>query len=410
MVLHTLLTWYVPVLWEQRPCSSDRLEERSKAAVLGRPGRPMKAVILVGGLGTRLRPLTCNTPKPMIPLANRPFMEHMLIRLRDQGIDEVILAVRYLADQFRATLGDGSQFGLTLHIIEEHEPLGTAGAVKNVEHLLEGDTFVFNGDVLTDLDLRKMLAFHREKGSKTTIALTPVDDPTQFGLVETDTSQRIQRFLEKPRPEDVTTNLINAGTYIIHAEVFRYVPPNQFYMFERGLFPVLLQTGDPMFGYPTRDYWTDIGKPPTYLEVNHDILIGRVSLPLPGKEIANRVWLEGDAQIDDDVQLVGPLVIGPDVRIHKGAHLIGPAVIGARCQIGPDVVIEDAVLWEDNQLAEGVYLRRCVIGKATRIGAKTHIDGGAIIGDNCQIGAENRLDHGIRLWPEVVLGDQAISF
>lgn len=370
----------------------------------------MKAVILVGGLGTRLRPLTCNIPKPMIPLANRPLIEHMLLRLRDQGIDEVVLAVRYLADRFRATLGDGSQLGLKLHIIEEPEAMGTAGAVKNVEHLLDGDTYIFNGDVVTDLDLRAMLEFHREQKSKATIALTPVEDPTQFGLVEMNADQRILRFIEKPRAEDVRTNLINAGIYIINVDVFRYVPPNEFYMFERGLFPVLLQTGDPMFGYPTRDYWTDIGKPPAYLEVNHDILIGRVAFSFPGREIANRIWAEGEVSIEKGAQLVGPLVLGPDVTIAKGAHIIGPTVIGARCHIGPNVTIEDSVLWEDNRLEEGVHLRRCVLGKNNVIGARTAIYGGAIVGDDCVIGSENRLDNGIRLWPGSSIKDQSISF
>ncbi|NJP06705.1 MAG: NDP-sugar synthase [Chloroflexaceae bacterium] len=370
----------------------------------------MKAVILVGGLGTRLRPLTCNTPKPMIPLANRPFIEHMLLRLQEQGIEEVILAVRYLADQFRETLGDGSRLGLRVHVMEEAEPMGTAGAVKNVEHMLDGDTFIFNGDILTDLDLRAMLAFHQSKGSKTTIALTPVDDPTQFGLVEMNTENRVQRFLEKPRAEDVRTNLINAGTYIIHADMFRYVPPNQHYMFERGLFPVLLQTGDPMFGYPTRNYWTDIGRPHNYLEVNHDILIGRIQVPFPGREVRNRIWIDGETQIDDDVQLVGPLVIGAGVHIARGANIIGPTVIGARCHIGPNVTIEDAVLWEENRLEEGVSLRRCVLGRGNTVKSGTVITDGAIVSDHCQIGAENRLERGIRLWPESVIQDQSISF
>ncbi|NJN67802.1 MAG: NDP-sugar synthase [Chloroflexaceae bacterium] len=370
----------------------------------------MKGVILVGGLGTRLRPLTCNVPKPMIPLANRPLIERMLVRLRDQGIDEVVLAVRYLADHFRAAFGDGRELGITLHIMEERDPLGTAGAVKNSEHLLEGDVFVFNGDVVTSLDLQAMLDFHRRKGSKTTIALTPVDDPTQYGLVEMNTDNRILRFLEKPRAEDVMTNMINAGTYIINMEVFRYVPPGEFYMFERGLFPVLLQTGDPMYGYPTRDYWTDVGRPETYLEVNHNILIGRVQVPFPGQEIASRVWVEGAAHIEEGVQLVGPLVIGPDVTIARGASIIGPTVIGARCQIGPNSTVEEAVLWEDNCIEEGASLRRCVLGHGNTIGPRTVITGGAVVSDECTIGADNRLDHGVRLWPGTTLKDQAISF
>jgi mannose-1-phosphate guanylyltransferase len=371
----------------------------------------MKAVILVGGLGTRLRPLTVNTPKPMIPLINRPFIEHMLVRLRDQGIDEIILAVQYLAQRFRDALGDGSHLGIKLHIMEEDEPLGTAGAVKNVEHLLDETTFVFNGDIVTDLDLRAMLDFHRLHESKATIALTPVDDPTQFGLVEMDEQQRVQRFLEKPRAEDIKTNLINAGTYVLQTEAFRYVPPNQFFMFERGLFPVLLQMGDAMYGYPSRAYWTDIGKPQTYLDVNHDILIGRVKQYMPlGTEIESHVWVEGTPNIHESVQVVGPVVIGEGVRIERGARIIGPTVIGARCTIGPETLLENAVLWEGNRIEEGSTLRGCVLGNGNTIGPRSVVTGGTIISDNCVLGAENRLDNGIRLWPGTKLKDQAITF
>jgi mannose-1-phosphate guanylyltransferase len=370
----------------------------------------MKAVILVGGQGTRLRPLTCNTPKPMIPLVNQPFIEWMLLRLRDQGIDEVVLAVQYLADRFRDSLGDGSRLEMKLHIVEEPEPRGTAGAVKNVEHLLDGPTFVFNGDVMTDLDLQAMLAFHQAKQSKVTISLTPVDDPTQFGLVEMDGDNRVQRFLEKPRAEDITTNLINAGTYIIEPEVFRYVPPNQFYMFERGLFPVVLQTGDAMYGFPSRAYWTDIGKPQTYIDVHHDILIGKVRYDFRGQQVASRVWVDGEAVIHPTAQLVGPVVIGPGVVIERGARVIGPTVIGAGCQIGAECSLEGAVLWENNVLGEGVVLRNSVLGTGNQIGARTQIVDGSIIGDGCTLGVENRLERGIRIWPNTALGDKAISF
>jgi mannose-1-phosphate guanylyltransferase len=370
----------------------------------------MKAVILVGGLGTRLRPLTCNTPKPMIPLVNQPFIEHMLENLRDQGIEEVILAVQYLADRFRQSLGDGSRLGLKLHIIEEPEPRGTAGAVKNVEHMLDDTTFVFNGDVMTDLDLRAMLEYHRERASKLTIALTPVEDPTSFGLVETDTSGRIQRFIEKPRESEITTNMINAGTYVIEPDVFRYVPPAQYYMFERGLFPVLLQTGDPMYGYPSRAYWTDVGKPQTYLEVHHDILIGKVRYHFRGRQIADRIWQEDGADIHPSAQIVGPVVLGAGVQIAAGVRIIGPTVIGARCVIGTNVTIEGAVLWEDNVVEEGALLRSCVIGQGNQIGANTHIVDGTIVSDACVVGPENRLERGIRLWPQTQLGERAISF
>lgn len=370
----------------------------------------MKAVILVGGLGTRLRPLTCNTPKPMIPLLNQPFIEHMIENLRDQGIDEVILAVQYMADRFRAALGNGDRLGVKLHIIEEPEPRGTAGAVKNVEHMLDGPTFVFNGDVLTDLDLQAMLAFHQSKGSKLTIALTPVEDPTAYGLVETDSQGHIQRFVEKPRIDEITTDKINAGTYIIEPELFRYVPPNQHYMFERGLFPVVLQTKDPMYGYPSRAYWTDIGKPQAYLEVHHDILIGKFHYKMRGREIANRVWLEGDADIHPSAELVGPVLVGQGVRIGPRARIIGPSSIGAGCTIGAEAALEGAILWGNNEIGEGAVLRSCVIGNGNRVGPKVYITDGAIIGDNCTIDAENRLERGLRLWPDTHLKERAISF
>ena len=370
----------------------------------------MKAVILVGGLGTRLRPLTCNTPKPMIPLVNQPFIEYMLETLRDQGITEAVLAVQYLADRFREVLGDGSRLGMKLHIVEEPEPRGTAGAVKNVERLLDDTTFVFNGDVMTDLDLQAMLAYHRERGSACTIALTPVEDPTAFGLVETDATGRIQRFLEKPRPEDVTTNMINAGTYIIEPHVFRYVPPSQHYMFERGLFPVMLQTSDPMYGFASRSYWADVGKPQTYLEVHHDILIGKVRHTFRGRQIADRVWAEDGVDIHATAQLVGPIVLGAGVQIGAGAQVIGPTVIGARCVVGPNATIEASVLWDGNVVEEGASLRACVVGNRNRIGAKTHLAGGTIVSDQCVIGAENRLERGIRVWPGTQLKEQALSF
>jgi mannose-1-phosphate guanylyltransferase len=370
----------------------------------------MKAVILVGGLGTRLRPLTCNMPKPMIPLINQPFIEHMLENLRDQGIDEAILAVQYLADRFRAALGDGSRLGIKVHVVEEPEPRGTAGAVTNVEHLLDGTTFVFNGDVFTDLDLQAMLAFHREKASKLTIALTPVEDPTSFGLVETDSEGHIRRFLEKPRIDEITTNMINAGTYIIEPELFRYVPPAQYYMFERGLFPVVLQTGDAMYGYPSRAYWTDIGKPQTYLDVHHDILVGKVRYHISGEQIADRVWAQGPVEIHKGAQLMGPVVLGAGVRIAAGARIVGPTSIGPGCTIGQNTMIEGSVLWPETEVGEECLLRSCVVGSGNRIGPKAHIGDGAIIGDGCRIGAENRLERGIRLWPETELKEKAISF
>ncbi|HEU5086775.1 MAG TPA: NDP-sugar synthase, partial [Roseiflexaceae bacterium] len=273
-----------------------------------------------------------------------------------------------------------------------------------------GSTFVFNGDVMTDLDLQAMLKFHQEKHSKLTIALTPVEDPTAFGLVETDESGRIHRFVEKPRIDEITTNLINAGTYIIEPELFRYVPPAQHYMFERGLFPVVLQTGDLMYGYPSRAYWTDIGKPQAYIDVHHDILMGKFHYHINGEQIGERIWVQGKVDIHSSARIVGPVVLGDGVRIGPGSQIIGPTVIGANCLIGSNVAIEASVLWESNVIEDEASLRSCVIGKNNTIGSRVQLADGAIVSDNCRIGPENRLERGIRVWPDTVLKERSLTF
>ena len=370
----------------------------------------MKAVILVGGLGTRLRPLTCNTPKPMLPLVGMPFIEWMLTNLRDQGITEAILAVQYLADRFRHALGDGSRLGIKVHIIEEPEPRGTAGAVKHVAHLLDDTTFIFNGDVMTDLDLRAMLAYHRQRHSELTIALTPVEDPTAFGLVETTATGQITRFLEKPRPEEVTTNMINAGTYIMEPHLLDYIPAGQHYMFERGLFPTALHNQHAMYGFASDAYWTDIGKPQTYLEVHHDILNGNVRFGLPGIQQRPGLWVAPGVTVPADTAISGTVVIEERVIIGANVTIAGPTIIGAGSTIADGTTIRSSVLWHDNHIGAGCTITNAVIGHRNRVAADSNVLNGVIISDDCTIGSQNHLDRGLRLWPNAHLGDQTISF
>ncbi|MEY2845663.1 MAG: hypothetical protein RL076_1209 [Chloroflexota bacterium] len=370
----------------------------------------MKAVILVGGLGTRLRPLTCNTPKPMLPVVGTPFIEWMLTNLRNQGISEAILAVQYLADRFRTTLGDGSRLGMKVHIIEEPEPRGTCGAVKNVAHMLDDTTFIFNGDVMTDLDLQAMLRHHRQHQSELTIALTPVEDPTAFGLVETTAEGRITRFLEKPKPEEVTTNMINAGTYILEPHLLNYAPVNQHYMFERGLFPTALQNHHRMYGFASTAYWTDIGKPQTYLEVHHDILNGNMRFALPGRQVRADLWVGHNTDIPADTHIHGTVVIGDNVQIGAGVTIVGPTVIGNNVRIGAGSSISASVLWHHNTVGNTCHIDRAVIGNNNTIADECKIMHGVIISDDCTIGRQNHFDHSMRIWPMTQLGDQAISF
>ncbi|MCL5024966.1 MAG: NDP-sugar synthase [Chloroflexi bacterium] len=369
----------------------------------------MRAVILVGGEGTRMRPLTCNMPKPMLPVVNRPFLEHMLDYLKRYGISDVVLSMCYRPDVIQAHFGDGRSFGVELAYAVEQTPLGTAGAVKNAEQHVDETCFVFNGDILTDLDLRAMLEFHRRVGAKVTIALTPVEDPTAYGLVETDADRRIRRFTEKPAPDQVTTNLINAGTYIIEPEVLGLVPPDTFYMFERGLFPLLLEKGEPMFGFPSHSYWIDIGTPQKYLAVHHDILLGHVSLQPPGERAGDGLLAGKDCIVDPTARIVGPVVLGDRVSLGPEASIIGPVVIGNDCQVGSGSTVEEAVVWNGTSIGEKVTVKASVAAARCTIADGAIIDG-AIIADGCSIGSGNRLERGIKVWPGATLAPNTITF
>ena len=239
-----------------------------------------KAVILVGGPGTRLRPLTYDTPKSMIPVLNKPFMEYTLSYLKQFGVKDIVLTLNYLPDVIQDYFGDGSRFGVRLTYCMENEPLGTAGAVKNAEQYLDSTFIVFNGDIFTDLDLNDMLDCHRDKGSIATISLNWVDNPSAFGVVETDSNQRVMRFIEKPTPGEANTNWINAGTYFLEPEVLKHVPANRHYMFEKGLFPRLLELGESVYGYPFNGYWLDMGNLEKYLLLNRDLLLSKTNSPL----------------------------------------------------------------------------------------------------------------------------------
>lgn len=377
----------------------------------------MQAVILVGGEGTRLRPLTRNRPKPMQPMANRPFMAHIFAHLARYGIRDIILSMCYLPDVIEDYFGDGQRFGVNLTYVCEETPLGTAGAVKNVEGLLHDTFLVLNGDVLTDLDLTAMLAFHRQRQAALTIALTSVEDVRAYGLVELAPDQRIERFIEKPKTlEGITTNLINAGTYILEPFTLQYAPANEFYMFERGLFPTLLTQGESLFGYPSDAYWLDIGTPQKYRQGNFDILTGSAQTIPSGKLIADGVRAGIACQIAPDAELVGPIVLGDRCVISSKARIVGPTVLGDDCVIGPGAIIERSVLWQhvevsgatdqlpDTELRGAIVANNCVIGPGCYVGENV------VISDHCLIGAENRLDCGLRLWDHHTLAPKTITF
>lgn len=317
----------------------------------------------------RLRPLTDGIPKPMLPVLNHPFLEHTICYLKKYDITEIILALSYLPEVIKDYFGNGRRLGVRLHYTLEDSPLGTAGAVKNAEQYLDSTFAVLNGDIFTDIDIAAMHGFHRKRKSKATIALTWVDNPCAFGVVEADNDGRIRRFMEKPAPDEVTTNWINAGVYLIEPEVLQQVPKNTYYMFERGLFPRLLELGETMCGYRFHGQWFDMGTPEKYLCLNRDLLLSKNKPSLIGSPRENGLYCAEDTVIDPSVQISGPVVIARRSRIGQRVCLKGPVVIDADCAIGNAAVLEEAVLWHGVKIGEGAVLRRCVVGNGNEIGA-----------------------------------------
>ncbi len=341
----------------------------------------MKAVILVGGEGTRLRPLTYSTVKAMVPVLNRPFIEYVIRYLGRHKINEVILAMGYKPDSIIDYFGDAYRSGTKLIYSVEVSPLGTAGAVKNAERHIDDAFFVFNGDVFTDIDLSDMLSFHKRKKSKLTIALTAVEDPTQFGVVETDSDERITRFVEKPLKEEVTTNRINAGVYIIESEILQRIPQEKFFMFERDVFPVLIAEGEPLFGYPTDAYWIDTGTPEKYLQLTRDLMHDKsqhVSFQNHYIQISEQSTVHPGARIK------GPIMIDRNCKIGKNTHLRGPVVIGAECTIEAGCEIENCILWHNVTVGKGAILKDTIVANDNHIEDNANLEG-AVINDNIPV-------------------------
>ncbi|MBU1026613.1 MAG: NDP-sugar synthase [Candidatus Margulisbacteria bacterium] len=345
----------------------------------------MKAIIIAGGLGTRLRPLTNNIPKPIVPVANIPFVVHQIEHLVRHGIDEVILNLHYLSHEIKKILDDGKQWGIKIRYSIEEHPLGTAGAVKNAEQFFdEGPMVIFNGDVVTDLNISKLINYHREKKALVTLALTEVEDPTAFGLVITDNDGRVKQFLEKPSWEMVTAKTINAGTYVVDPKIFANVPKNEKYSFERQLYPGLLKKGEPIYGYLSDAYWIDIGTPAKYKEVHQAILRGEVAVRIDGTRINNRVWLGKDVHPDESVKFIGPSIVGERVKLGKETTIKDYVVVGQHVEVGEHSCLERAIIWRDTKIGKNVKLVDCILGKSCVIEDNVVIEG-AVLADGSKI-------------------------
>jgi mannose-1-phosphate guanylyltransferase len=361
----------------------------------------MKALILVGGEGTRLRPLTCNTPKAMVPVLNLPFLEHVIRHLLKHKIYDIVLAQGYLAQPIESYLGDGSRLGVRLSYIVEDTPLGTAGAIRYAQSHLDDTFLAMNGDIFTDLDITAMVGLHQERKAKVTIALTPVADPTAYGLIETDDRGRVLRFLEKPGWDEVTTNMINAGTYIIEPGILAQIPPERKVSIERETFPLLLSQGEPVYAFPSSSYWLDMGTPEKYHQLHRDLLGGKSShyTPATGKDvlIGEHCAVHPTARID------GPVVIGDNCTVGANARLTGPAVIGPGCTVLEGTVIQDSLVWEDVKLGPRATVKTSLVAGHCCLNADSTIQD-AVLGDNVTVSPGVKLKPGSKIWPGEIVG------
>jgi mannose-1-phosphate guanylyltransferase len=352
-----------------------------------------QAVILAGGQGTRLRPLTLARPKPVVPLLNHPFLAYQLSLLRQHDVTDVILSCSYRVEEVQAALGDGGAFGVRLRYVVEPEPLGTGGGVRNAATVASGTVFVLNGDVLTDVDLSAMRQFHESRGSRTTIFLTPVENPRVYGLVETTAEGRLTRFREKPGPDEtLPTNMINAGVYLIDAELLPRIPADRPVSIEREFFPALIDDRVPSYGWWAPAYWRDIGSPPAYLAAQIDLLDGRLQTALsPSGARRDGSWVGDGVRVEPDAVIEAPCVVGAGVIVERGSH-VGPfVVVGDGGRIGAGARLERAVLWERVEIGARASLAGAIVGADVTVGVGASIGEGVVLESGAIVPARTEL-------------------
>ena len=360
----------------------------------------MKAVVMAGGEGTRLRPMTANQPKPLLPVVNRPIMEHVLRLLKRHGFEDTVVTVQFLATLIRNYFGDGEELGMSLRYVAEEVPLGTAGSVKNAEEHLRGEPFiVISGDALTDIDLTDMVRFHRENGALVTIGLKRVANPLEFGIIIVDDNGRIQRFLEKPTWGQVFSDTVNTGIYIMEPEVLDHVAAGENVDWSSDVFPKLLEDGAPLYGYIAEGYWEDVGTHESYLRAQADVLSGKVDVEIDGFEVSPGIWVAEGAEVDPDAVLKGPLYIGDYAKVEAGAELREFTVLGSNVVVRSEAFLHRAVVHDNVYVGTRTNLRGCVVGKNTDIMAGARVEEGTVVGEECVIEAEAYLANNIKVYP-----------
>lgn len=367
----------------------------------------MQAVILVGGLGTRLRPITYDVPKSLVPLRNKPFMGYMLDFLRGGGLDGAVLSLGYLPDPIQEYLAGHDLDGFSVDYAVEDRALGTAGGIKNAQRYLDGGPVVaVNGDVLSGADLRTLIEVHQRSGALATITLTSVEDPTAYGLVEVDHDMKVRRFIEKPAADEVTTNLVNAGIYVLEPEVLDMISAGREVSIEREVFPDLQAMGQ-LRAHVSSSYWRDIGTPRSYLAASHDVLSGAVGAPREGFQYCD---IDESVRKGKNVKLLPPVSVAEGCEIESHATIGGRSSLARGCRVGEGAVVEGSILLEGAEVEAGAVVRGSIIGRGARVGENAIVRGLSVLGAGCVVGEGNVLDQGIRVNPGVVVPPQSLRF
>ncbi|MEW6173956.1 MAG: sugar phosphate nucleotidyltransferase [Bacillota bacterium] len=359
----------------------------------------MKAIIMAGGEGSRLRPLTCNRPKPMVPVANRPMMEYCVDLLKKNEIREIGCTLRYLPDVIVRHFGDGSDFGVRISYFIEENPLGTAGSVRNAAAFLDQTFIVVSGDALTDANLSMAVNFHRKRGAIATIVLARASCPLEYGVVITGDGGQIRCFLEKPGWGEVFSDTVNTGIYVLEPEIFDYFPAGKNFDFSKDLFPLLMKEKRALYGYIMDGYWCDIGGLEAYLKAHRDLLSGAVDAILPGREVSPRVWMEDGVSVDTEAQLKGPLVIGRNTEVRAGACIGAFTVLGRGCTVQAGASIKRSVAWDHCFIGRGAALRGAILANKVQVQTDAGVYEGAVVGDHSVIRERGLLKPGVKLWP-----------
>ncbi len=367
----------------------------------------MQAVVLVGGQGSRLRPITYDIPKALVPLRNRPFMGYMLDFLRGGGLSGAVLSLGYLPDPIQAYLREQRDLeGFSVDYAVEDHALGTAGGIKNAEGFLGGDTLVVvNGDVLTGMDLAKAIEMHKASDALATITLTSVEDPTAYGLVDVDHDMLVHRFIEKPAADEVTTNLVNAGVYVLEPEVLGMIPAGREVSIEREIFPELQESGR-LRAHITSSYWRDIGTPRSYLAASHDVLSGAVG----AAEGFEYLQVDASTRRDKGVKILPPVSVAAGCVLEGGATVGGRSSLGRGCVVGEGAVVEGSILFDGAEVEAEAVVRGSIIGPRARVGQEAIVRGLSVLGAGCVVGEGNVLDQGVRINPGVVLPPYSMTF